>query len=239
MISNFSILPIPWDEVIPRLLARRIFPNRPLSEGELAHGQRATEMWMISLHWLIQKEWDDKHKIPASNQRISVLRSRGVVLQQVLRLCERCQTLKGHLAKNSVPYAHTSQWFEAVFYDLLDHSFITDSLSARLSTSKQGILAKPRNEVARLRKLENPCNQKFQHLHALIETGIALSKQSVPFEKNYWKPFCDSLSAYNTARDSSKWQRVVHEGGEAYIHSSGRGKGRRRLEPLRYEGFES
>lgn len=66
--SVTSSIPIPWNVYIQKILSRpypyRSLPRKP-SEGELALIWYRLYAWEIALHWVIKKEWNTKHKIPA------------------------------------------------------------------------------------------------------------------------------------------------------------------------------
>lgn len=244
--SVTSSIPIPWNECIEIILSRpypwRSLPRKP-NEGELALIWCRLYAWEIALHWVIRKEWNKKHKIPAKRSLAKMYEPKGEFLRHMLLLCDRCHAMQ-EAVKVDIPYDDAALWFASVFWELI----VDEMVTVLISPEQIKPINKPRNlrgqnpahrqkrnqiqaemhEFLQLQNYKNPVEDKQSAVSLLFNAAIAQAEKSSMFRTKYWKPFLLAGKAQVQVKETPQWGRVVREDNSVYVQM-GKGKGKRIL----------
>jgi hypothetical protein len=156
----------------------------------------------ISQRWCFKMQWglDSPELDRPENQKF---KPRGLVLQQILRLCIQIHSIPfySHL------YRNPAHWFAEIMADFDDiNRREIFSEPERNRGKKRDEIKKCRQECAALKDGRNPYTEmhNFQELINLaLDHGGIDSEQPVPDVVSVFRDFVKALSAYVTYRDRS------------------------------------
>src|SRR5919199_2825966 len=230
-VVNFSIIPIPWNEVLEVVL-RHDYPinRREITEGQLVLLMLRRQSWEIALHWLIKWEWDGNHKIPCNPSKAKGYKPKGRHLQSLFLLCERSHAFQGFLPDVTIPYPHAVFWFGHVYREHVLSDiygvFYPDGLPSK-GAKKQAAITFRQEELRTHRRLENPLqtNSWMKATYKLFEVATLLAENSPEFKKKHYNRFIAAYEAENEQLENPEFARFFIEDGKLYSQS-GRGRGR-------------
>lgn len=245
--SVTSSIPISWNDCIEQILSRpypwRILPRKP-NEGELALIWCRVYAWEIALHWVIRKEWNKKHKIPAKRSLAKMYEPKGEFLRHMLLLCDLC-----HAKQKAVPinirYPNAAHWFGLVFWQLISREMVTALISPKQTEpinktehffgqnpahrQKRNQIQAEMHEFLQLQDYKNPVKEdKESAVFLLFEAAIVLAQQPNGFRTRYWKPFLLAGKAQVKVKETPEWGRIVRDNNSVYVQT-GKGKAKRSL----------
>lgn len=255
--SITSSIPAPWNTVVKIILSRplpwRSLPRKP-SEGELALIWYRVYAWEIALHWVIKKEWNAKHKIPAKRSLAKIFEPKGEFLRQMLLLCERCHAMQEAVPIN-IRYPNAAHWFCLVFWELIIDEMVTALILSEQPEPTSNNTAHSFGQNPAHRKKRNQIQAEMHEVmqlqvnyKALVEedkesavfllfqVATALAQKSNVFCTRYWKPFLNAWKAQIRIKSTSQWGLVVRENNRVYVQT-GKGKAKRNL-PAPPESFK-
>lgn len=198
--------------------------------------------WINAYDWLINLEWDSKHKINLPKKIAAALKPQGELLVLYFRLCERCHTfqeiLRKELGENNL-YPHPADWFAEIYSEIVRISVIEDIVMKQEyweGQSKKNFIEIERKKLAALKKRENPfiTNSnltdlpKFgQQLFRLFACCFVLSETSKfgdRFSSNYWHPFLKAYGKWIQEMKKPHWRTMRVKDGKIYLQGYDRGK---------------
>lgn len=197
------------------------------------------ENWKLARDWVIKKEWKSNWKIQCSKFKREAIKSRGILLLNYYKLCERCHAMQD-CTDISLPYKNAGILFSKIFVELIGIEVDSALNKPKVYNGniKKALLDLERNKSKKLRKGVNPfvpyvvneaeteVSFKAEGLHKLIEVALKLKDKSDVFKKDYWNPFLSSYSTHIKELESDRWGCgfVDPKTGKYYVQG-GRGRG--------------
>ncbi|MBD2730922.1 hypothetical protein H6G96_32545 [Nostoc sp. FACHB-892] len=197
--------------------------------------------WLNAYDWLINLEWDSKHKINLPRNTAAALKPQGELLVSYLRLCERCHTLQGItrlITEEANPYPSAAHWFAEIYRELI-HVTIIEDISDKdkywEGKSKRNFIEIERRKIAALKRKEGPfatnpyCPDlpKFaQELCRLFACCFILSdidNSGDRFSQNYWHPFLKKYGQWIQEMTKPSWRTMRVKDGKIYIQGYKKG----------------
>ncbi|MHC5771321.1 MAG: hypothetical protein ACYTXI_38320 [Nostoc sp.] len=176
----------------------------------------------LGAHWLVQKKWSTKHKIPAPKQISNVAEPLGKLLFHLLELCAQCH-LAASAANINLRHKNAWNWFVTIFWEIKGASLSkieTEEIgkAESIQTHRQKII-KP------LEKGVNPISSIAQpNLKSLLDVAQSLAKSSNTFDRDYWKPFLKEYKKWVTHCDREKNIIRINLDANGIYYHSGRGR---------------
>ncbi|HEY9653664.1 MAG TPA: hypothetical protein V6C95_23585 [Coleofasciculaceae cyanobacterium] len=199
--------------------------------------QRAVDMLLIGLHWVIKLDWDKKHKIPTSKEVAITLKPLGEYLYQTFLLCSAVQARQNLLPSQLPNYDDASEWFMSIFVEKIQSLFsevfdpiISDHKEKPIITydghEKRRIVRDILEYPRLVEKGIKPFKQTpdLSNLSTLLDAAILMAKESSQFKNNYLKPFTKSWRELLRDMETDKWQReFIKDGKLCQQYSKGKG----------------
>ncbi|MBD2120317.1 hypothetical protein [Trichocoleus sp. FACHB-262] len=210
----------PWDQVISAI--QELSPPEGLTKNQKFLITQLQVDWVIGLHYLYQKKWNNRHKLPIRFQPKTqkIYKLFGEYLYQLVELCTQCH------AWQKTPYPNAAHWFFAIAWEMHDNSLMPITEHGRSGESKRSWLVTHKSNLKTLKDYGNPCDPEEEpHYYRLIDTARSMAEQPGEFYRKQWKPFLKAYSEYVNEVAENPMCQVVFEKDEKLRYSSGRGKG--------------
>jgi hypothetical protein len=189
----------------------------PYTKASLPVINEISDYWCLGLNWVIRLEWDSNFKVCSDKKLAEALKPRGLFLQSLFLLCERCASY-GYGNDNA------SVWFQKCLLELveLEAESLFNPPKVYHKNIKESLLDLDRKKLQYLKKFENPYGKPT--LKSLINCAVALAEESDIFRKNHYKNFLTAYKNHIEELNSSRWGIGYIDGQLKHWVQGGRGR---------------
>jgi hypothetical protein len=181
----------------------------------------------LSLHSVIRRKWDTKHKIPSPYKETKKMaESIGEFLFELLLLCQEC-SLFADATKTDVPTGKAWEWFTVIYWEIKHASFN----APKNQVGKRDSITQTRKKI--ISPLENKINpideNKQKNLKLLFDVCITQAKVSDRFRNKHWNPFLRKYKSFLSNQQNDNRIIRINIDDKGIYYYSGQGKHRKRI----------